>query len=253
MHSEKSTSPKIILENMFEGPLDLLLHLIRIHEMEIGEVPLNEVTSQYLVYLDAMQELDMDIASEFLVIAATLILMKTRSLLPIHHDESSDHEELDDTLSSRQLIRRLIEFRKFKELAQRLSDLESENRGVFYRAEVIPILPTPELELPTQDIRTLFEAFTRVFQTVKKPVVHTVQNQTFKVEDKLTIFRERLNHQKTLNLQEVFEACSCKEEIIVSFLATLELAKLREIVITQANPYEDILIQQREDKVIYVG
>lgn len=249
-----SPTPKIVLRNLFEGPLDLLLHLIKVNEMDISEVRLAEVTNQYLDYLRAMQELDLEVAGEFLVIAATLILIKSRSLLPtLPSDNPEEEEEIDAALSTRQLIRRLIEFRKFKELAQQLRTLEDENLGVFYRANVVPVLPGPEAEVPVQDLRLLFDAFVRVLRNARVQPTHTVQRQQFHVEDKLAELRERIRGGKRVNLREVFDRCVCKEEIIVTLLATLEMARLREITIAQASQFEDILIAPWDDSVVYVG
>jgi segregation and condensation protein A len=193
-------------------------------------------------------------AGEFLVIAATLILIKSRSLLPVLNAENpEEEEEIDSALSTRQLIRRLIEFRKFKELAQQLRALEDENRGVFYRANVVPILPGPEAETPSQDLRVLFDAFVRVLRDARVQPTHTVRRQQFHVEDKLAELRERIRGGKRVNLREIFARCICKEEIIVTFLASLEMAKMREITIAQAGPYDDILIGPWDDSVVYVG
>jgi len=254
LESFASPSPRIVLHDLFEGPLDLLLHLIKVNEMDISEVRLAEVTNQYLDYLRAMQELDLEIAGEFLVIAATLILIKSRSLLPSQPgDAQEEEEEIDAALSTRQLIRRLIEFRKFKELALQLRTLEGENLGVFYRANVVPVLPGPEAELPVQDLRMLFDAFVRVLRNARVQPTHTVRRQQFHVEDKLVELRERIRGGKRVNLRDVFLRCICKEEIIVTFLAALEMAKLREITIAQASPFDDILIAPWDDSVVYVG
>jgi segregation and condensation protein A len=200
-----------------------------------------------------MSELDLEVAGEFLVIAATLIQIKSRSLLPTDAELLADEEEIDAALSTRQLIRRLIEFRKFKELADRLRTLEEENRGVFYRANVIPVLSGSEEEIPSQDIRLLFDAFVRVLRTARIQPAHTVRRQQFHVEDKLVELRERVRRSERINLREVFERSICKEEIIVTFLAVLEMAKLREVTIAQSKPFEDIFLAPWDDSVVYIG
>ncbi len=248
--------PRIVLKNLFEGPLDLLLHLIKVNEMDITEVSLADVTQQYLMYLDAMKVLDLEVAGEFLVIAATLLSIKSRSLLPAQPGEEGEEEgeEVDAALSTRQLLRRLIEFRKFKELAQRLRSLEEKHRGVYYRANVVSILPPPQPEeSPSQDIRSLFDAFARVLLQARTRPMHSVRREQFHVEDKLVELRERLRSERRVNLGAIFKRCICKEEIIVTFLASLELARLREITVAQAAPFEDILIEPWGDSVVYVG
>lgn len=243
--------PKVHLDNLFDGPLDLLLHLIKVNELEITEVKLAEVTNQYLAYLDAMKELDLEIAGEFLVIAATLLAIKSRSLLPATAEEAEESEELDEVMSTRQLIRRLVEFRKFKELAGRLRSLEEENSGYFFRAQVIPIVPTAGAQDVTEDIRTLFDAFARVLRAARMKPTHTVRNEGYRVEDKIVEFRERLRRRESINLTQLFERCICKEEIIVTFLATLELARLREITIAQAGVFEDIFVAPWDEAVAF--
>lgn len=246
--------PKILLHDLFEGPLDLLLHLIKINEMDISDVRLTEITGQYLAYLDAMKELNLEIAGEYLVIAATLLQIKSRSLLPPDPTEAaSDAEEIDAAVSTRQLLRRLIEFRKFKELAQRLKGLEEDNRGVFYRANILPVYPGPRAEPETQDIRILFDAFARILRFARTRPIHTVHRQAFRVEDKLVELREVIRSQSKINLREVFQRCICKEEIIVTFLATLEMARLREVTIAQPATFDDIYLAPWDDSVVYVG
>ncbi len=239
---------------VFEGPLDLLLHLVKINEMDIYDIQVAEITRQYLDYLNAMTDLDLDIAGEYLVMAATLLAIKSRALLPREAEpEQTDEEEIDEILSTQDLVRRLVEYRKVKELATQLRAREEENSRLFYRANVVPVLGAKEDEIPRQDILKLFDAFAKVLARVRRQAEHTVTNEQFSVEEKTEEIRQRLRAAKQINFSRVFENCVSKVEIVCYFLAVLEMAKLREITLAQAGPFEDILVEPWDDKVIYVG
>ena len=248
------TAPHRFKLQIFEGPLDLLLHLVKINEMDIHDIEVSEITRQYMEYLAMMQELDLEIAGDYLVMAATLMNIKSRSLLPRSDlDEAAAEEEIDEILSTQDLVRRLVEFRKFKQLAQQLRRKEEENSRLFYRANVVPVVPGASEDLPVQDIRTLFDAFARVLMRQRTKPQHTVASEAFTVEEKVEEVRVRLQRDKRINFTRVFEACVSRNEAFCYFLALLEMARLREITLAQAGPFEDILIEPWDDKVIYVG
>lgn len=240
---------------VFEGPLDLLLHLVKINEMDIHDIEISQITRQYLEYVAALQELNLELAGDFLVMAATLMNIKSRSLLPSNpmEEEGSAEEEIDEILSTQELIRRLVEYRKVKQLASALHDRVEENNRIYYRANVVPVVPGAEEDLPRQDIRTLFDAFARVIKKVRVEVSHDILSESFTVEEKTQEIRERLRTHRQINFTRVFEACVSKGEVVCYFLAILEMAKLREITLAQAGPFEDILVEPWDDKVIYVG
>ena len=239
---------------MFEGPLDLLLHLVKVNEMDIYDIEISEITRQYMDYLTTMSVLNLEIAGDFLVMAATLLNIKSRALLPkVDEQAGQDEEEIDEILSTQELIRRLVEYRKFKEISSNLRDLEEENSGVFYRAQVVPIIPGSEQEIPRQDIRLLFDAFVKVLKQVRVTAEHTVHRSRFTVDEKILEIRERLRGERQINCRRLFERCVDKEEVICFFLALLELSRLQEITIAQADTYEDILIAPWDENVVYVG
>ncbi|CAN5388226.1 segregation/condensation protein A [soil metagenome] len=248
-------SPQRFILDVFEGPLDLLLHLVKINEMDIQDIEISSITKQYMEYIAAMQHLDLEVAGDYLVMAATLMNIKSRSLLPrnTEADELSNEEEIDEILSTQELIRRLVEFRKFKELAHRLRDAEEDNSRLFYRATIVPIIPGSERELPRQDILSLFDAFARVLKKVRTETLHNVLSELYTVEEKVLSIREKLRTAKQVNFTRIFESCVHKQEVICYFLAVLELAKLREITLAQAGPFEDILVEPWDEKVVYVG
>lgn len=250
-------TPKRLVLPVFEGPLDLLLHLVKVHEMDIYDIQIAEITRQYLEYLSAMAELDLDIAGDFLVMAATLLNIKSRAVLPRQHDEEDGpgegEEVADEIMSTQELIRRLVEYRKFKDLSARLRQHEQENAGVFYRAEVLTVIPGTETDIPRQDIRALYDAFVNVLRTVRAQPRHTIYRERFTVDEKMIELREVLRREKQVNLTRVFERAVHKEEIVCFFLAILEMAKLQEITVAQADCDSDILIAPWDEKVIYVG
>jgi segregation and condensation protein A len=232
---------------IFDGPFDLLLHLIKINEMDINDIPLSEITNQFLDYIRIMKELDLELAGEFLVMAATLINIKARSLLP-HRDSDEDEEEIDEILSAKELMRQLIEYRKFKDLAMSLRNREDRFSEVFFRTEIIPILPGPEKEEEPlrEDLQNLFTAFSRILRFADARGFHEVSGETFTVEEKITYIREYLATEKIINILEVFERCINKMEMVATFLATLELCKLQEIMVKQSSPFEPIYLSLKE-------
>lgn len=253
-------SPARLVLPVFEGPLDLLLHLVKVHEMDIYDIQIAEITRQYVAYLEAMAALNLEVAGDFLVMAATLINIKSRSILPKREEgaegegAASPEEEIDEILSTQELVRRLVEYRKFKEISASLRTLESENNGVFYRSEVLThVNGMEENAIPRQDIRALYDAFVRVLAQVRVVPRHNVYRERFSVDEKLVELRERLRTDKQVNLSRVFERCVIKEEVVCFFLAILELARLREITVAQADNFEDILIAPWNENTVYAG
>lgn len=228
---------------IFEGPFDLLLHLVKINEMDITDVSLAKLTRQYLNYLEVIREKDLDVAGEFLVVAATLLQIKARYLLPDDFEDEEDEEEIDEILSARELMNQLIEYRSYKEIVARLKEFEMESKGVFYR------LRRPEFARPDgddeglrSDLSLLFEAMTDVLRYIDKRDPHTELYEHFKVEDKLEYLQARLSEVSEINVIEEFGRCLNKIEIIVTFLALLELTRLRRIRVVQPGPDKEILI-----------
>lgn len=248
-------APKKITLPIFEGPLDLLLHLVKVDELDPVELPIAEITRQYIEHLEAMAELDLEIAGEFLVMAATLLNIKLRSILPKPPEEiaRADEEEIDEILSTQDLVRRLVEYRRFKQMAQALREREEENAGIYCRTAPVLTIPGAEQELPRQDILKLFDAFVTVLKRVRTKPEHRVAAERFTVEDKLSEVRELLRRERNVNLSRTFERCVDKEEVICYFLAILELARMREITVGQADTFEDILIEPWDESLVYVG
>lgn len=232
---------------VFEGPFDLLLHLIKINEMDIHDIPIAEVTRQYLDYLRVMKELDLEVAGEFLVMAATLIHLKARTLLPRHEqDEENDNEELGEIASARELMERLIEYRKYKEAAAALRQREQQSAHVIYRDATVILLPEPTEELSV-DISLLYRAFARVLRYLELSPSLPALTEQFTVEQKLDYVTQLLATEQQIDLMRLFLRCLNKLEIITTFLAVLELVRLKRARLQQHCAFDTILLVARDD------
>ena len=238
--------------NVFEGPFDLLLHLIKVNEMDIYDIPIAKITHQYMEYIHIMQALDLEVAGEFLVMAATLINIKSRHLLP-SGELMEDEEEINEILSAKELIRQLVEYRKFKEMARSLRQCEENQAQIFYRHNIEPILPEPEREEPLrEDLHLLFDAFSRVLRYAEAGDYHQVLEEHFTVENKMQYLSSLVEKADMLNLLDVFKKCLTRNETIVTFLAVLELCKRRQVRVKQSGQFKDILIYPWEKQLDYV-
>ena len=235
------TDYKVKLE-IFEGPLDLLLYLIKQDEIDIYEISLERITSQYLEYLQAFQELNIDIAGEFIVMAANLIYLKSRSLLPLDQQPPDEDAAEDDPRWD--LIRQLIEYKKFKEAAGQLQTLALEQERIFARAGTAsgPILLAP-LPLGEVGIFQLINAFQTVLKRVEaREDLREIFGEHFTVSEKIDSILERVSGGAALKFSELFAGVAGRIEIVVTFLALLELIRLKQVRVTQANPFDEIEI-----------
>jgi len=239
---------KIRLE-MFEGPLDLLLYLVKKDHLNIYDIPIAKVTQQYLEYINLMQLLDLNIAGEFLVMAATLMQIKSKMLLPA--EESAQEEQDDPRL---ELVKRLLEYEKFKQIAEKLREKEIIQQDVFKR----PKTEAP-IDADTQgkkevyfeaSIFDLISAFSRALKDIPKEVFYEVIKDQFTVEQKVHDILHLLLVQTEVKLSGLFSSAKSKMEIIVVFLAVLELAKMKEIIARQDAAFEDIIILRNKENII---
>lgn len=235
------TDYKVKLE-IFEGPLDLLLYLIKQDEIDIYEISLERITSQYLEYLQAFKELNIDIAGEFIVMAANLIYLKSRSLLPV--DQQPPDEDASEDDPRWDLIRQLIEYKKFKEAASLLQTRQLEQERMFARSgtslEVIAAAPLPLGEV---GIFQLINAFQTVLKRVEaREDLREIFGEHFTVSDKIDSILQRVSAGMPLKFSELFAEMASRVEIVVTFLALLELIRLKQVLVTQANPFDEIEI-----------
>jgi segregation and condensation protein A len=227
----------------FEGPLDLLLHLIKKNEVSIYDIPIALITSQYIEYIDLMQDLNLDVAGEFLVMAATLIHIKSRMLLPRPDPAQEDPEE--DPREA--LMRRLLEHQKFKAAAELLHERETLRSAQWTRAdgpiaEIAGEPPEPEIEV---DLFSLISAFRAVVERAKaRPKVYLPSEQ-IPIEDRIEQLMSRLSETEACGFEDLFEDVQTKAGLVVTFLAVLEMIRLKLIRVFQTGVVGPIRIYKR--------
>lgn len=224
----------------FEGPLDLLLHLIRENKVDIYDIPISLITGQYLQYIELMKELDLEIAGEFLVMAATLIQIKSRMLLP--PDEEAAPEEMEDPRL--ELVQRLLEYQAYKDAAGILKEKEDETQKIFFRApgnmdeeEV----PEPELSLFDVNLFDLLAAFKKLLEDAP-PEMRTITRETLTVKDKMLHIAEIMENLESIRFEELFSESFTRVQLIVTFLALLELLRLGLARVYQEKEFGNIWI-----------
>jgi len=229
----------------FEGPLDLLLHLIKQKEVEIYDISIAEITEQYLEYLDLMKQLDLDIASEFLVMAATLLQIKSQSILPT--DEEPEEDISED--AREELIRQLLEYKEFKEVSVALENKADRHAQVFGR----PAELSDEIDRSKEVLikATLFDLLSVVKTTLERmPDIEQrteeIQAETITVEQKIDEILNIIQTQDRIGFNKLFSSFNTKLEVIVTFLAILELVRLKEIILLQAGLFGDIHIARNQ-------
>ena len=237
---------KVKLE-IFEGPLDLLLYLIKRDELDIYDVSLERVTRQYLEYLQAFKELNIDLAGEFVVMAANLIYLKSRSLLPV--DQQPPEEDADEEDPRWELIRQLIEYKKFKEAAAQLQMRQLEQEGIFPRAasgtDEFAAMP---LRLGEVGIFQLINAFQNVLKRVDaREDLREIFGEHYSVSDKIEWIIKRVADGVPLRFSELFGTMASRVEVVVTFLALLELIRLRQVRATQVDAFAEIELAAARD------
>jgi segregation and condensation protein A len=225
---------------IFEGPLDLLLHLIKKNELSIADIPVATITEQYLATLELMQSLNLDVAGEFLVMAATLIHIKSRMLLPEAGVEADDEEEDGDPRE--ELVRRLLEYQRFKNAAMELEQREVLTRDVFVRTGAPTEAPAPPVfrELSVFELLT---ALRGVLERLPKGEFHEVTLEKITVREKMTLLLDRLHARGRILFESLFSDARSRMEVVVVFLAMLELVKMRAIRIFQESLHGPIAIE----------
>ena len=250
---------RIALPN-FEGPLDLLLHLIREHKLDILDIPMALITEKYLGHLQSMREINLDIAGEFLVMASTLLHLKSRMLLPREdlppgQDASALQEELDPRA---ELVRRLLEYQKYRAVADQLALNPILDRDVFPRRVAVEEVPLDDEEVGLQEISIykLIEALDRVLAALEPKKQHEVTREhlslsvaMYRIADKIRA--EGKGH--AVIFYGLFEGARVRSDVVITFLALLEMCKLKLLRISQADGSEDILISEKGDALADFG
>lgn len=229
---------KVRLE-IFEGPLDLLLHLIKKNEVNVTDIPIAAITEQYLATLDLMQSLNLDVAGEFLVMAATLIHIKSRMLLPPGEDREDEEDGSDPR---EELMRQLLEYQRFKEAAEELERREILKRDVFVRS------PEPPQAIETvgfeeASLFDLLSALRRVLERFPKEDIHEVTLERISLQEKMQSLLDELGARGKIIFQSFFETADSRLEVVVTFLAMLELVRIRAIRISQEEGAGPIVLE----------
>ena len=247
MQDDFESSPdayRVRLES-FEGPLDLLIHLIRKHEVNIYDIPISLITEQYLAYIELMQELDLDIAGDFLVMASTLIHIKSRTLLPRPDPAQADGPEEDPR---EELMRRLLEHQKYKAAAELLHERETLRGAQFMRpdarvADAAGDDYEPELEV---DLFSLLAAFRGVLERANRRPRMVLPPEQMSIEDRIHQLLSRLSETEACGFEDLFsDGDGSRSFMIVTFLALLEMIRLKQIRVFQAGGFGPIRVYKR--------
>lgn len=241
---------KVKLE-FFEGPLDLLLYLIKKDDIDICNIPIAQITEQYMQYIEMMKMLDLEIVGDFLVMAATLMHIKSKMLLPPDPNEAEEEPDPRD-----ELIRRLQEYKVFKEIAEELKSKESERQNLFPRR--LDEETRKELEEDAKEVyfeANLFDlitAFTKALSRFKEEPIYQIVKEEFTVEQKIHEILHVLLRKPSMLLTDIFIRSKSKMEVIVTFMAILELIRIREIKVMQKRLFADIEVMRNKENVLPV-
>ena len=235
----------IVTIDNFDGPLDLLLHLIKEQDIDIYDIKIEDITKQYLDYIKHMKELNLEIASEYLVMASELIEMKSKMLLPKKREkEEDDYEEDPREL----LIERLLAYKRYKEVTSEFKDLELTRKMIFTREpDNLNRYAKEEESIEELGVADLIDAFNNLLKRkeLDRPIATKITKKELSVDDKVNKIKNILRNKKRINFEEIFEV-STKEEVIISFLSVLEMVKKDEILLTQDGNFKNIVISLKE-------
>ena len=237
----RSDSYRVKLE-IFEGPLDLLLYLIKKDEIDIYDIPIARITEQYLAYLDMMQELDISVAGDFLVMASTLIYIKSKMLLPPDPKVDGEEDLGDDPRA--ELVERLLEYQKFKSAAQMLYSRGEIESACYTRGPLETDSSNPEISTTLFD---LLRVFREVLKRAEAQIEMEIARDEMTIAEKLAQIHAMLEESERINVRELFEMSRSKRELIITFLALLELVKEWKIYLIQNEPFGDIFASRRAD------
>lgn len=225
----------------FEGPLDLLLHLIQQHELDIKDIPISFISQKYVEYIMLMQELNIDLASEYLVMAATLAHIKSKMLLPKPPvDQDDDNAEELDPRS--ELVRRLLEYQKYKHAAEQLGSAPVLGRDVFLRGAPAPMVDGPA-PLAQVSVFKLFDAFQKLLSKAVQHADHLIDVDRISISERIIELTDLLKGRGRVPFSELFDETMTRSDLIVSFLAVLEMTRLRMMAVTQEGPLKPIEIE----------
>lgn len=225
----------------FEGPFEVLLYLIKSQEIDVFDIPISKITSQYLRFLELLRKERLDVAGDFLVMAATLLQIKSRMLLPVDLEE--EDEEMEEEDPRIELVEKLIEYRKFKDVAARLELLEAERQNWFERNVKPHVEPDEgEDEFIEVSLFDLVESFRGMLRFITDDLAHTVAGENHSVDEKIAFIEELLAERQSASWRDLFRGCTSKVELVCCFLAILELCRMGRIRAHQHRTFEEIRI-----------
>jgi segregation and condensation protein A len=232
---------------VFEGPLDLLLYLIKKEEVDIYEVNLTKLATQFIEYVDLMRQFDLEVAGEFLVMASTLMYIKSKELLPVDQQAVVEGEEDEGEDPRWELIRQLVEYKKFKDAAAQLQILEERQENIFPR--IAPKLEfhteneLPKLEVGIFDLLNAVNGILKRFAD-KQAATREIYEDKWTVSEKIEFVREQIATRGTVKFSDLFEKAANRAEVVCTFLALLELIRLKQLACVQPEPFAEIEIGQ---------
>jgi len=234
---------------VFEGPLDLLLYLIKKEEVDIYEVNLTHLATEFIGYIEMMRMLDLEIAGEFLVMAATLMYIKSRELLPVDQQVTPEGEEEEAEDPRWELIRQLVEYKKFKDAAAQLQSLETRQDQIYPRTPSKPEFEEAPLEgRGDVSIFDLLQALNKVLKRLAEaPQQRDIFEDKWTVSEKIEEVLQRLTRHPRFRFSDLFAHATSRTEVVVTFLALLELIRLRQLTVSQAESFGEIEINKAEE------
>lgn len=240
----------------FQGPLDLLLHLIEKNKVDIYDIPIVTITDQYIAYLERMQEHRLEVMSEFLVMAATLIAIKTRMLVPKHFEEEEDPRS--------ELVQQLLEYRYFQQVAEGMAELEKHGYRALVKEQTLPeevrkfeYKPDPEELFSGVELNALYATFLDLLQRmedridVERSRFKEVHEDQWTITDRMEFLRDFLSVTGRGTFREVMERAQSKLQLVVTFLAMLEMMKIGEILVSQEETFGEIILMKKEQKELH--
>lgn len=242
---------KIIIDE-FEGPMDLLLHLIDRAEIDIYDIPINKISEQFILYIRQMEELNLEIASDFLLMAATLLEIKSKMLLP--KEDKEDESEMDEIDPREELVRRIVEYKKYKEAAKELKEYESLYSKMYLKPrEEIFIDKDEEFELTGLNIEDLLKSLNKVLKESSKKEfildIDEIQREEYTLEKCIKIIKTGLEIKDNIRFKDLFDLeDTSKPEIIAYFLSILELITVKYIGVKQKDDFSDLFIYKLDEK-----
>ena len=230
--------------NEFEGPLDLLLHLIKQSNIDIVDIEINEITKQYLDYINKMEELNINVAASYLVMAAELMEIKSKSLLPPTEEETNDEDE--EVVSKENLINKLIEYQKYKDMISTFKEMEQDRQNIYVKSPEKISNYVDELIVNNTDtsVDDLVDAFKKFLERIdrEKPITTKITTKEYSVKDRKRNIRNILKEKQKVLFTDLFEEKNTGL-IVVTFLSILEMTKEKEIIIKQDANFKDITIE----------